>query len=100
MEFLQHISVILFFFSTLSNEEYVNKAKNFTRSKDRITNLALTFMNIDHESEMKAMLAKKEAEAETAKKIAETQKKIADTEAKSSQKESYFKSLLSAITQR
>ena len=71
-----------FFFSTLSNEEYINKAKKFTRSKDSITNLALTFMNIDNESEKKVMLAKKEAET------------------KSSQKESYFKSLLSAITQR
>ena len=79
MEFLQHISVILsFFFSTLSNEEYINKAKKFTRSKDSITNLALTFMNIDNESE----------------------KKVKEAETKSSQKESYFKSLLSAITQR
>ena len=67
-------------FSTLSNGEYIEKARKFASKQKGIADLALTFMNSD-------MLAEKELEMALLKRMA-------------SNKESYYKSLVSTISKR
>jgi hypothetical protein len=75
--------------STLSNGEYIEKAKKFASKQEDIADLALTFMNSD-------MLAEKELE----KMLAEKKLEMALLKRMASNKESYYKSLISTISKR
>ena len=93
-------------------EAYYSKASKYTTNDSKMTAiLALDFMRLDTETEKR--LAEKEtekrlalAEKETEKRLAlaekETEKKLAEaqTQTQNSQRESYLKSLLSAVSQR
>jgi hypothetical protein len=75
--------------STLSNGEYIEKARKFASKQKGIADLALTFMNSDMLAEK--MLAEKDAE----KKL-----EMALLKRMASNKESYYKSLVSTISKR
>ena len=75
--------------STLSNGEYIEKARKFASKQKGIADLALTFMNSD-------MLAEKELE----KMLAEKKLEMALLKRMASNKESYYKSLVSTISKR
>lgn len=77
--------------STLSNGEYIEKAKKFASKHEDIADLALTFMNSD-------MLAEKELEL--AEKNSEKKLETALLKRMASNKESYYKSLVSTISKR
>jgi len=102
-------------------EAYYSKASKYTTNDSKMTAiLALDFMRLDTETEKRLAeketekrLAEKEtekrlalAEKETEKRLAlaekETEKKLAEaqTQTQNSQRESYLKSLLSAVSQR
>jgi NDP-sugar pyrophosphorylase family protein len=79
--------------STLSNGEYIEKARKFASKQKGIADLALTFMNSD-------MLAEKELEKMLAEKDAEKKLETALLKRMASNKESYYKSLVSTISKR
>ena len=91
-------------------EAYYSKASKYTTNDSKMTAiLALDFMRLDTETEKRLALAEKEtekrlAEKETEKRLAlaekETEKRLAEAQTQNSQRESYLKSLLSAVSQR
>ena len=82
-------------------EAYYSKASKYTTNDSKMTAiLALDFMRLDTETEKR--LAEKETEKRLALAEKETEKKLAEaqTQTQNSQRESYLKSLLSAVSQR
>jgi hypothetical protein len=88
--------------STLSNGEYIEKAKKFASKQEDIADLALTFMNSDMLAEKELELAEKDAQKKLSlfKRIAEKELEMALLKRMASNKESYYKSLVSTISKR
>ena len=80
-------------------EAYYSKASKYTTNDSKMTAiLALDFMRLDTETEKR--LAEKETEKRLALAEKETEKRLAEAQTQNSQRESYLKSLLSAVSQR